>query len=125
MIFRTKVLVTGSRRYTDRVHVFAVLDAIRAEKGELHIIHGDQTGADEIALEWARARYQLHSGLPANWPKHGKPAGPIRNADMLNEFQPELVVAFPGGKGTSSMKNLAIRAGVPVHDAAVHQEPCP
>lgn len=123
MIFPTKIIVTGSRRYTDRNHVFTTLDAIRAEMGELWVFQGDQEGADALALEWARSRFQAYGGLPANWPKFGKPAGPIRNGDMLNLFQPDLVVAFPGGTGTDNMVKKAKAAGVPVHDAG--GEPCP
>jgi hypothetical protein len=33
---------------------------------------------------------------------------------MLREGRPELVVAFPGGKGTAHMVKLAMAAAVPV-----------
>jgi ABC-type Fe3+-hydroxamate transport system substrate-binding protein len=33
---------------------------------------------------------------------------------MLNEGKPDLVIAFPGGKGTQMMINLAESAGIPV-----------
>jgi hypothetical protein len=33
---------------------------------------------------------------------------------MLNEGRPDLVVAFPGGKGTAGMMALARKADVPV-----------
>ena len=37
---------------------------------------------------------------------------------MLREGRPDLVVAFPGGKGTAHMVGLARRAGVAVLEAA-------
>jgi hypothetical protein len=39
---------------------------------------------------------------PADGKKHGRAAGPIRNQKMPEE-KPELVVAFPGGRGTADM----------------------
>jgi hypothetical protein len=38
----------------------------------------------------------------ADW-QLGRKAGPIRNQRMLDEGRPELVIAFPGGRGTSDM----------------------
>lgn len=42
--------------------------------------------------------------FPANWTKHGKAAGPIRNREMLDE-NPDLVLAFhtdiENSKGTA------------------------
>jgi predicted Rossmann-fold nucleotide-binding protein len=52
--------------------------------------------------------------FPANWPKHGKGAGFIRNQQMLNEGKPDLMIAFPGGKGTADMIEKAIKAGIKV-----------
>ena len=49
--------------------------------------------------------------MPADWTKHGKAAGPIRNQKMLDEC-PDLVVAFPGGKGTADMVRRAMKAGI-------------
>ena len=50
--------------------------------------------------------------FPADWAKHGKAAGPIRNAEMLTEFLPDYIVAFPGGKGTADMLRKAEKARV-------------
>ena len=41
-------------------------------------------------------------------------AGPERNARMLAEGRPDLVVAFPGGTGTADMVRRAKAAGVRV-----------
>ena len=35
---------------------------------------------------------------------------------MLDEGKPDLVVAFPGGRGTTGMMRLAIKAGVTLLD---------
>jgi len=49
----------------------------------------------------------------ADW-KLGKKAGPLRNQRMIDEGRPDLVVAFPGGKGTADMVRRAEAAGVKV-----------
>jgi hypothetical protein len=50
----------------------------------------------------------------AEWDRLGRKAGPIRNHRMLDEGKPDLVAAFPGGRGTSGMIALANKAGVEV-----------
>ena len=40
----------------------------------------------------------------------------IRNQQMLAKSRPELVVAFPGGKGTTNMIGLANKAGIKVRE---------
>ena len=67
-----------------------------------------------MAGSWAKAFGYEVQKFPANWKEYGKRAGYIRNAQMLNEGKPDLVVAFPGGKGTQMMIKLAKAAGVKV-----------
>lgn len=56
--------------------------------------------------------------FPADWDKYGKRAGYLRNVQMLDEGKPDLVVAFPGGKGTAMMVKLAKERGVRVIEYA-------
>jgi len=76
------------------------------------IISGCATGADSLAINWATMEYLQCLKYPADWSRHGKRAGYIRNKQMLAEGKLDLVVAFPGGKGTAMMKDLAVKAGV-------------
>jgi hypothetical protein len=46
----------------------------------------------------------------------GKAAGPIRNQRMIDEGKPDLVIAFPGGRGTADMVSRAKKAGIPVQE---------
>lgn len=87
-----------------------VLDRIRPAK----IIHGGANGADSLAHQYAHISGIPVTVYPADWKKHGRGAGPIRNAQMLTEGKPDLVVAFPGGTGTKDMVTRAKRAGVEV-----------
>jgi hypothetical protein len=83
------------------------------------LIHGGARGADSLAGEWAE-----WNGVPVNiywadWDRFGKSAGIIRNQLMLESGKPDLVVAFPGGRGTAHMVRIANDAGVPVDRVAV------
>lgn len=78
------------------------------------IIHGGCRGADEGAAAWA-AREGINTvSCPANWKKHGKAAGPIRNRKMIVDHKPDLVLALPGGKGTADMIRAAEEYGIRV-----------
>jgi hypothetical protein len=46
--------------------------------------------------------------------KHGRAAGPIRNQAILDEGKPDLVVAFPGGRGTTDMVSRVQNARIEV-----------
>lgn len=104
-----RVLVCGGREYRDRDQLFSVLDEI----GATFIIHGNSRGADRLAHAWAVTRHKHGIACPANWARDGKRAGPLRNQRMLGH-RPELVVAFPGGRGTADMVNRAKNAGIKV-----------
>lgn len=78
------------------------------------LICGMAFGADTMAYNWAKRHGIKVHEYPADWHTHGRRAGYIRNRQMLEEGKPDLVVAFPGGKGTAMMVNLARQAGVEV-----------
>lgn len=111
----TRVLVCGGRDFSDRER----FDWTMVQCGLFGdvvtvIIHGGAPGADQMAGQWALDHGVPAEVYPADWQAHGKAAGPIRNQRMLDEGRPDLVVAFPGGKGTADMVRRAKAAGVEV-----------
>lgn len=111
-----RVLVTGGRTYSDANRVYEVLDTIHAELGITVLIHGAANGADALARAWAESHDIPWIGCHADWRTHGKSAGPIRNAGMLADHKPDLVVAFKGNRGTADMVRQARAAGVEVRE---------
>ena len=109
---KMNVLVCGGRDYQDRDRAMAVLDAL--PRTDLTIICGGANGADKLAADWALWRGVGLEWFPAEWRKHGKAAGPIRNQKMIDEGKPDLCIAFPGGRGTADMVRRAQAAGVEV-----------
>jgi len=108
-----RVLITGGRGFSDRDFLNNVLERLHAQHGFTVLIHGGASGADRLSGEWAASKGIQVVAHPANWKKHGRAAGPIRNSQMLDE-KPELVIAFPGGKGTADMVRKAKQAGLEV-----------
>lgn len=106
-----RVLVCGGRDYADSIHVCDVLGALHAEYPISLLIEGGAQGADALARAWAESLKVDHVTERADWTQGGQ-AGPIRNQRMLDLWRPDLVVAFPGGRGTADMKTKARRAGV-------------
>lgn len=108
-----RVLVTGGRDFGNTPEMFEKLDNININSGISLLIEGGASGADTIASDWARSRCVPCVTHPANWTLHGKAAGPIRNKEMLS-WKPDLVLAFPGGRGTANMVKTAKEAGIEV-----------
>ena len=114
------VVVTGGRYFKDRSLVFHTLSTLRAEcRRCLVIIEGGcLTGADALAREWLKLhkRPEFIEGMTehADWNRHGRAAGPIRNRKMLEEYEPDLVVAFEGGRGTQSCIDIAKELSITV-----------
>ena len=101
-----RILVCGGRDYTDQANVDKVLfdeTGLRDQYKSGTIIHGNARGADSLAASWGYRMGWKVEAYPADWKTHGRKAGPIRNKQMLEEGKPDLVIAFPGGKGTADM----------------------
>ena len=116
------VLVFGGRDFTDWRLLYAVLDGLDIAE----LCHGAARGADFYAGAWAQERGVTCTAFPADWAKHGKAAGPIRNQKMLDEFKPTLAVGFPGGRGSADMearvRRRRVRLLLPVGDVPPEQE---
>lgn len=109
-----KVLICGGRNYRSYSVVEREMKTIDAEID--CIIHGCATGADSLGSLWAELNGVSEWRFPAQWSRDGRSAGPRRNTLMLKVGKPDLVIAFPGGRGTAHMVRIAKKAGVPVRE---------
>lgn len=105
-----RVGVTGGRDYADRRTVARVLEALRPD---VVLVHGAATGADSLCAEWWSSDGRVTEPHPADWTKYGRAAGAIRNQVMVDSGL-DVLIAFPGGRGTADMVRRASRAGVKV-----------
>jgi hypothetical protein len=112
--FGDVVIVTGSRHWTDEDRLVYELERLCPS---LVVEGGCPTGADAMARRWA-----AHYGVPAktfqaNWGKHGRRAGPLRNGLMLRSYPNAIVLAFPlDGPGTADCMRQARAAGMCVRE---------
>lgn len=105
--------VTGGRDYRDRGLVFVTLDAVRKKHPDCKLLVGDAHGADEHAVDWAKARRVPFQVFEADWVAMPGLAGGVRNGQIVSAG-PRGLVAFPGGSGTADMTRRCREAGVPV-----------
>ncbi len=93
---------------------FQKLDELRGKIPITEVVSGGAAGADSDGEIWACELNIPVRRFAADWDKHGKAAGPIRNAEMADYA--EALIAFPGGKGTANMVKQAKKKGLKIWD---------
>lgn len=108
-----RLLVTGSRYWTDRDKVARVLHPYRGQG--LVLVHGKAGGLDLLAKDIWNAWGETEHGIRAEWEKHGKRAGPVRNQAMIDLGGYIACIAFPGPSsiGTWDCVRRAVSADIP------------
>lgn len=108
------IIISGGRDYGDIPRMWKLLDELHDMRGIQLIVTGacKYGGADLHAENWAKDREVNYLGIPAKFKKLGGSGGPQRNKWMVQNCQPDMVICFPGGKGTASMKREAAKAGI-------------
>ena len=81
---------------------------------DVTILTGGAKGADQCGSDFAVENFIHFIEINADWEFYGRSAGPIRNQKMLDEHEVNVVMAFPGGRGTIDMVSRARKAGVNV-----------
>lgn len=112
-----RVLVCGSRTFANGPIIGTMLSGVPSGST---VIHGAAKGADTHAAVWADKLGLDIEPYPAEWTKHGKRAGFLRNQRMLVEGKPDVVIAFVDkplaqSVGTDMMVGLARDANIPVY----------
>lgn len=111
-----KIIVAGPRHVTDYEHVrqaFIHSGYWRQYKKSIEVVSGRAKGVDQLGEEFARRNGLSTHLFPAEWDKHGKAAGPIRNAEMgaFAKANGGLLLAVWDGqsKGTKHMIEWALK----------------
>ena len=113
----TRMIIAGSRDFQDYRLLCAHLDEITAEiQGEIEVISGHAPGADTLGERYARERGLKVRIFPARWDQLGRPAGVVRNRQMIDYIRQEspLAVFFWDGssRGTLDTIRRAEKAGI-------------
>lgn len=127
-----KLVVAGSRSL--QINSSLIMGALEAHNitGIEEIIEGGcPTGADSAAIKYLKLYNELmqgtgshnqspsvikHTQVKADWDKHGKAAGPIRNKEMA-ELGDSLLLIWDGeSRGSASMKKCMQDLGKPIYE---------
>ena len=113
-----RILITGSRTWTDKVTVAQAIREAWLVQGRPYgvvVVHGGAKGADYIAGVYAKDlgfSVEVHE---ADW-TIGKRAGYIRNKKMVDAGA-DVCLAFikDNSKGATMCAELAQKSGIPTH----------
>ncbi len=109
-------LAASYRAQREQKLIHNTLYALVVELGPFKLITGGAPGADSHAHRWGQLKCFVQKVYHADWRKHGRAAGPLRNEKMLACETVDLVIAFPGGKGTADMVSRAKDHGILVRE---------
>ena len=128
-LMKHRVIVAGGRNWRDRERVETVLrrayaalsqgllfaaDGVKAIPDQPMFVHGAcPSGVDWIVRDYCLRMGWMQDPHPADWEKHGKAAGPMRNQRMVDRGA-GLCLAFPTAesRGTWDCIRRAVAAGI-------------
>lgn len=106
-----KTIVAGSReKYwpSDFDYMAAINQAVTDSKFLItEVVSGMATGFDLWGIEWAKGVGLPWSEFPADWNKHGKRAGYIRNTAMAIYAKAAIVIWDGQSRGSKHMIDIA------------------
>lgn len=112
-----RVIIAGSRDITDFDMLRELYD--RCGVNITEVVSGTARGVDTLGEHLAAELGVPVKRFPADWDKHGKSAGYIRNAEMA-DYADALLLLWDGrSKGSGHMRKLAIDKGLPVYEGVV------
>ena len=109
-----RILVSGSRDWPYPEIVWRALAVFAVSNRSVTVVEGGARGADQHAFDWAQGMGNAASERhPADWARHGKAAGFIRNQEMVDLGADVcLVFRYNGSRGATDLLNRARKAGI-------------
>ena len=107
-----KTIIAGSRTILDYEVVKEFIDSLDLEITE--VVSGKARGVDTLGEQYADEYNIPIRYFPADWKKHGKAAGPIRNEEMIDYVGTggQVIVIWDGeSRGSLSTIRLAKAKG--------------
>lgn len=107
-----KIIVAGSRDFTDYNLLKIKLDFYIGKHSDIEIISGTARGADRLGERYAEEKGLTLTRFSADWKKYGKRAGYLRNEEMA-QYATHAVIFWDGkSKGTAHMIELCKTYGI-------------
>lgn len=128
MVKRIFVVVFGGRKLSNRKLFYRFMDKYYHKYKFTDVVSGGATGADTLAIEWAKDNKLTLHVEKAKWQDFSEPcvrksgpfgdynalAGSKRNQLMLDRYKPIYAIEFPGSSGTADMSKrvqIALKSG--------------
>lgn len=114
-----KLIIAGGRGINEIRHVYDAMDKFFPSdflpSTFSEIVSGCAYGADALGERFAAVQSIPIKRFPADWDRHGKPAGFIRNKEMA-EYADALLLLWDGkSKGSENMLLEAARRGLRIY----------
>lgn len=111
-----RTIIAGGREITDYEEVCRAILFSNFDITE--VVSGKARGVDTLGEQFAKEFNIPIKEFPADWNKHGKAAGPIRNCEMADYVGDEgaLIAIWDGqSRGTKHMIDYATKKGLKVY----------
>jgi len=114
-----RVIVAGSRSITDYEKVKQILDT--SPYKITCLVNGLANGVDTLAYHWAKENKIKIDCYPANWYKHGKGAGFMRNYQMAHNADACIVIWDGNSPGSKHMIQTAKKLNLYLHVVNINE----
>jgi hypothetical protein len=101
-----RIIVAGSRSFDCYWLLESKLDFYIGGHQLVQIVSGTARGADQLGERYAENRGLSIERFPADWDKHGKRAGYVRNEQMARYATHAVILWDGSSRGTASMIKL-------------------
>ena len=116
-----KLIIAGSRTMLERSSFIDNMMDLAIDKNILitEVVCGMARGSDMAGKLWAEENEILVAKFPADWDKHGKAAGHIRNSEMAKYGDALLLIWDGSSRGSANMKQNMEKLGKPVYKVII------
>ncbi len=106
-----KLAIVGSRDFTDYAVVKRAVVGLFDLSMLKEIVSGGAPGVDTLAMRLAQELGVKMTIYPADWARHGRSAGPIRNRQIVDHAEFVLAFAKPTSRGTANALAYCMKKG--------------
>lgn len=120
-----KCIIAGSRNFTNYEFLKSAIARSGFADQITEVVSGTATGVDSLGERYAKENRIPVRQFPANWNKHGKAAGMIRNREMLDYALPDgalIVIIVNNSPGSTGMLKIARESGLRYYAVHITEE---
>ena len=107
-----RCIIAGSRNIIDYEVLLYHIKCCRFSKKITTVVSGTAPGVDTLGERWAKENNIPIDRYPANWKVYKKAAGVIRNSEMSDNADSEILIWDGKSPGTKNMLSLVKKKGL-------------